>query len=369
MSARRRVTTAGLCALTLAAAPAAAGGQSLLDRPPNMSGSWVGNSGSMYFHFMHRFTASDAPERKVSNTPTFTVAAGLPARTLVGFHYATNSQLAPRYPNEWEFFARHQPLSQDAGFPVDVAGQVGYNLSSDGVDGELTLARRTGPLRLLAAGRVMSDPFEEGNPRFAAAGGATLRLGRWWAVAGDVATLLDREEGEEVAWSAGLHLAIPHTPHTLSLQASNTSTTTLQGISRGSDEVRYGFEFTVPLTLRRWMGGGGAAASGSVPAAPGAAPAAATPSAPAAEPAATFRAGMRGFAFTPGQIEVVAGTTVEWKNEDAMAHTVTATDRSFDSGPVEPGATWRRRFDTPGTYPFACTPHPFMKGTVVVRAP
>lgn len=366
MSARRRVTAAGLCALSLAAAPAAAGAQSLLDRPPNLSGSWVGSSGSMYFHFMHRFTASDAPERKVSNTPTFTVAAGLPMRTLVGFHYATNSQLAPRYPNEWEFFARHQALSQDRGFPLDVAGQVGYNLSSAGVDGELTLARRAGPLRLLAAGRVMSDPFEEGNPRFAAAGGATVRLGRWWAVAGDVATLLDREEGEEVAWSAGLHLAIPHTPHTLSLQASNTLTTTLQGISRGSDEVRYGFEFTVPLTLRRWLSGGEGAAPGRVPAAPSAA----TPSAPpAAEGAASFRAGMRSFAFTPAQIEVAAGTTVEWKNEDAMAHTVTAADGSFDSGPVEPGATWRRKFDTPGTYPFACTPHPFMKGTVVVRAP
>lgn len=357
------MVAACLWALPLAAAPA--GAQSLLDRPPNLSGSWVGRSGTLYFNFMHRFTASGAPERKVSNTPTFAVAAGLPARTLVGFHYATNSRLAPRYPNEWELFVRNQPLSQDAGAPLDVAAQVGYNLAADGVDGELTLARRQGPLRVLAAARAMSDPYEAGRARFAAAGGATLRLGRWWAVAADYASLLDPEEGEDPAWSAGLHLAIPHTPHTLSLQASNTLTTTLQGISRGGDEVRYGFEFTVPLTLRRWFGPGAGAAAPPAPAA-----AATTPSAPApAEGAATFRAGMRNFAYTPGRIEVTAGTTVEWKNEDAMAHTVTAADGSFDSGAVEPGAVWRRTFDTPGTYPFACTPHPFMQGTVVVRAP
>ncbi|HEX2190061.1 MAG TPA: cupredoxin family copper-binding protein [Longimicrobiaceae bacterium] len=358
-----RTAAAALCVSLLAAGPART--QSLLDRPPNLSGSWVGRSGTLYFNFMHRFTASDAPERKVSNTPTFAVAAGLPARTLVGFHYATNSRLAPRYPNEWELFVRNQPLSQDAGAPLDVAAQVGYNLAADGVDGELTLARRQGPLRVLAAARAMSDPYEEGRTRFAAAGGATLRLGRWWAVAADVASLLDPEEGEDPAWSAGLHLAIPHTPHTLSLQASNTLTTTLQGISRGSDEVRYGFEFTVPLTLRRWFGPG---ASADVP--PAVAASAPTPSAPApAEGAARFAAGMRNFAYAPARIEVAAGTTVEWKNEDAMAHTVTAVDGSFDSGLVEPGAVWRRTFDTPGTYPFSCTPHPFMKGTVVVRAP
>jgi nitrite reductase (NO-forming) len=46
---------------------------------------------------------------------------------------------------------------------------------------------------------------------------------------------------------------------------------------------------------------------------------------------------------------------------------VTADDGAFDSGNVDPGQSWRRRFDTPGTYPFHCTPHPFMKGVIVVR--
>ena len=90
--------------------PAIAGSQSLLDRPPNMSGDWAGASGTLYFHFAHRFATSSAPERKVSNVPTFLVAAGLPRRLLAGFNYSTNSTLAPRFPNEWEVFARWMPL-------------------------------------------------------------------------------------------------------------------------------------------------------------------------------------------------------------------------------------------------------------------
>ncbi len=48
-------------------------------------------------------------------------------------------------------------------------------------------------------------------------------------------------------------------------------------------------------------------------------------------------------------------------------HTVTADDGSWDSGDVQPGATWRRTFDRPGTYPYHCTPHPFMQAVVVVE--
>jgi plastocyanin len=347
--------------LLLLAAPTtpAASAQSLLDRPPNLSGDWVGVSGTLYFNFLHRFSTSPAPERKVANVPTFAIAAGLPARTLVGAHYATNSQLAPRYPNEWEFFVRHSPFSQAAGAPLDMAAQVGYNLASEGVDGEVSVARREGPVRVMLVGRILADPFVAGQTRFAGGAGATLRLGRYVALAGDAASIFNPLDDERLAWSAGLHLALPHTPHTLSLHAANTNAATLQGASRGEDEVRYGFEFTVPLTLRRWFGG-------TAPA-----PAPASHAAPAAAvrggAGEVVGAGIRGFAFTPGRLEVAVGTTIEWKNDDPVAHTVTADDGSFDSGSIESGAIWRHSFDTPGTYTFTCAPHPFMKGSVVVR--
>lgn len=372
---------AAICALCCAGAVLVRGAaaQSLLDRPPTLSGDWVGTSGTMYFNFLHRFTASAAPERKVANVPTFTLAVGLPARTLLGAHYATNSNLAPRYPNEWEFFARHLVFSQEAGLPLDVGAQVGYNLAADGVDGEVTLARRQGALRLIAAARVLSDPLEAGKTRFAGAAGATVRATRYVAVAGDVATLAERRAGEEVAWSGGVHLALPYTPHTLSLHASNTAATTLQGASRGGETVRYGFEFTVPVTLRRWLGGGGAVPTAPPPpAAPSHAGGGVAGGAPEGGPPVedvvgageeVVEAGMRGFAYLPPRLEVVSGTTVEWTNRDAVPHTVTSPDGVFDSGLIQPGARWRHTFSRPGTYSFHCTPHPFMKGTVAVREP
>ena len=337
--------------------------QSLLDRPPNISGDWVARPGTIQFNFIHRFVRSPAPERKVSNFPTFAFGVGLPRRLMIGFHYATNSTLAPRYPNEWEFFLRHGALSQDEGAPFDLAGQVGYNLAAKGADGEVSLARRMGPLRVIGVGRVLSDPFSKGELRGAVGGGVTLRLLRHLAIAADASTVLDRNEGrgEMVAWSAGLHVALPNTPHTLSIQVTNTNTATLQGQSIGGSQRRYGFEFTIPVTLARFFGKGASPAPAS-----GAPAAAATPSAAVPAGGKVIQAGMRGMAFTPGRIEVPVGTTVTWTNNDPLAHTVTAADRSFDSGLIQSGASWSYTFARPGAYDFSCTPHPFMKGTVVV---
>ena len=69
------------------------------------------------------------------------------------------------------------------------------------------------------------------------------------AFAGDVVSLQNRTDQEEVAWGAGLQLRIPSSPHTFSIQATNTPSATLQGSSRGSGDVMWGFEFTTPLTF------------------------------------------------------------------------------------------------------------------------
>ena len=75
---------------------------------------------------------------------------------------------------------------------------------------------------------------------------------------------------------------------------------------------------------------------------------------------------MRELSFTPRRIEITAGTTINWTNRDAVLHTVTDVGGSWNSGLIQPGATWGRRFDRPGTYEIHCLPHPFMKATVVV---
>ena len=330
-----------------------AGAQAVLDRTPNLSAGWVGDAGTIHFNFLHRFTSSSAPERKVTSIPTFLLAAGLPGGTLVGVHWSSNSDVAPRYPNEWEGFARWSPWREEDGAPLTLALHGAWNAAARSADGEVSIARRLGSLRLVGAGRVFSNGYDD-RSRTALAGGATLGLGRWLAIAGDFGTLTDREEEERAAWGAALQIAIPYTPHTLSLQATNATTGTLEGSSRGDDETRYGFEFTIPLTLSRYFGarGGGNAAG------------AATTS----DTARVVEARIAEMQFRPDVIEIVAGTTVEWRNDDQLAHTVTADDDSFDSGLLGTGGRWRRTFDTPGIYPFHCTPHPFMKGVVVVRA-
>jgi plastocyanin len=71
--------------------------------------------------------------------------------------------------------------------------------------------------------------------------------------------------------------------------------------------------------------------------------------------------------FRPGRLVVTPGTTIIWTNAGQVAHTVTAEDGSFDSGLIESGQRRALLFSQPGTFPFHCTPHPFMRGEVVVR--
>ncbi len=65
---------------------------------------------------------------------------------------------------------------------------------------------------------------------------------------------------------------------------------------------------------------------------------------------------------------IAPGQTVEVTNEDQVLHTVTATgDGGFDVS-IDGGAT--EEFTAPeeaGEFAFICTPHPYMKSTLVVE--
>lgn len=72
------------------------------------------------------------------------------------------------------------------------------------------------------------------------------------------------------------------------------------------------------------------------------------------------------FNYEPADLAVAAGTTVTFTNEDGFAHTVTAKDKSFDSGNLDEGATFEHTFEEPGTYAYLCAIHNSMTGTVTV---
>jgi len=75
--------------------------------------------------------------------------------------------------------------------------------------------------------------------------------------------------------------------------------------------------------------------------------------------------------YEPDNITVVIGVnnTVIWTNNDNEPHTVTASDGSFDSGNMNPGATFTYTFTKPGSYTYICTYHPWMHGYVTVIQP
>jgi plastocyanin len=76
---------------------------------------------------------------------------------------------------------------------------------------------------------------------------------------------------------------------------------------------------------------------------------------------------IRNLRFTPDPISIPVGGTLMWTNGDGFAHTVKGDAAPFASGVLDHNETFTQTFDTPGTYDYHCTLHPFMRGTVVVR--
>ena len=95
---------------------------------------------------------------------------------------------------------------------------------------------------------------------------------------------------------------------------------------------------------------------------------------------------LEAIAFDPDRLEVAAGTTVRWTNEDeGVAHTVTSgkpkkegipglsedregrPDGVFNDELDDAGDTFRFTFDEPGTYRYFCAIHAPMTGTIVVE--
>lgn len=71
--------------------------------------------------------------------------------------------------------------------------------------------------------------------------------------------------------------------------------------------------------------------------------------------------------FNPSTITVAVNTTITWKNKDGVTHDVTGSSSPFVSGNIADGGTYTHQFTTAGTYPYTCTIHSGMAGTVIVQ--
>ena len=76
---------------------------------------------------------------------------------------------------------------------------------------------------------------------------------------------------------------------------------------------------------------------------------------------------VKSYRFDPETIEVQAGETVTWTNEDNFTHTVEVEGQGDHK--VGRGESVSVTFDEPGTYDYVCTLHRHdMSGTVIVRS-
>ena len=77
--------------------------------------------------------------------------------------------------------------------------------------------------------------------------------------------------------------------------------------------------------------------------------------------------------YSPADVIINAGDTVEWINVDTAAHTVTGGSPAdgpsgvFDSSLVMGGATYAFTFEEAGSYDYFCMVHPWMVGSVTVN--
>jgi plastocyanin len=76
---------------------------------------------------------------------------------------------------------------------------------------------------------------------------------------------------------------------------------------------------------------------------------------------------IKNFAFAPSTLTVAPGTTVTVTNRDQVAHTVTSSKGGFDTGDIQPGQSKTITApNTPGSYPYICSIHQYMTGTLIV---
>jgi plastocyanin len=73
------------------------------------------------------------------------------------------------------------------------------------------------------------------------------------------------------------------------------------------------------------------------------------------------------FSFGPQTLAVPVGTTVTWTNSDDIPHTSVSTEGVFKSKVLDTDEKFSYTFTKAGTYPYYCTIHPKMTGTVVVQ--
>jgi plastocyanin len=91
-----------------------------------------------------------------------------------------------------------------------------------------------------------------------------------------------------------------------------------------------------------------------------------TASSPVSQSTADVTVKIRNFKFVPENVTIAVGQTAQFINVDEEPHTATATDGAFNSKALDTDQSWTYTASKPGTHPFICSIHPFMKGMLTI---
>ncbi|HIH21535.1 MAG TPA: cupredoxin family copper-binding protein [Candidatus Diapherotrites archaeon] len=82
--------------------------------------------------------------------------------------------------------------------------------------------------------------------------------------------------------------------------------------------------------------------------------------------AQTVTVEIQNFAYSPAELTIKKGDTVKWVNKDSVQHTATGDSGEFDTGLISQNQEASVTFNNVGTFTYHCTPHPYMKATIIV---
>ena len=74
-----------------------------------------------------------------------------------------------------------------------------------------------------------------------------------------------------------------------------------------------------------------------------------------------------GMKFIPERLEVAAGDTIVWTNQDFLPHTVTGPNGQLESGELGQNKSWKFVARRKGEIPYICRLHPGMRGVLLVK--
>lgn len=92
------------------------------------------------------------------------------------------------------------------------------------------------------------------------------------------------------------------------------------------------------------------------------------PSPSTASAAATVTINIKDYEYSKKTVTIKRGQTVKWVNRDEMKHNATSNKSGGPKGKLlAKGKSYTWKATKKGTFSYFCTPHPFMKGKIVVK--